>query len=103
MYLLRKGAYRDFLHAILKAHTISNMLVSKSICTEERGEKVMTATNMCSNFGSKWSSPPKRKCGVCVRRSVWKSVGEGVWGGGEYVVIRGRGLLCGWRDMGISV
>ena len=32
----------------------------KSICTEERGGggEVMTATNMCSNFGSKWSVPP---------------------------------------------
>ena len=28
----------------------------KSISTEERGKKVMTATNMCSNFGSKWYS-----------------------------------------------
>ena len=37
---------------------------SKSIGTEERGGGggggggVMTATNMCSNFGSKWLSPP---------------------------------------------
>ena len=30
----------------------------KSICTEERGKKVMTATNMCSNFGGLGVVPP---------------------------------------------
>ena len=35
----------------------------KNICTEERGGGgggggVMIATNMCSNFGSKWSRHP---------------------------------------------
>ena len=28
------------------------------ICTEERGGKIMTTTNMCSNFGGKWDSSP---------------------------------------------
>ena len=60
LYLLRKGAYRDFLHIILKAHTISNKLVIKVIAQKKGGE-VMTATNTCSNFGSKWSSSPLSK------------------------------------------
>ena len=30
----------------------------KYICTDERGKKVMTATNMCSNFGVFRCSPP---------------------------------------------
>ena len=31
---------------------------NKIICTEERGKKVMTATNICANLGGKWYSPP---------------------------------------------
>ena len=53
MYLLTKDAYRDFLHTILK-HTISNKLVSKVSAQKKwggGGGGVMTATNMCSNFG----------------------------------------------------
>ena len=38
LYLLRKGAYGDFLHIILKAHTISNKLVSKVFAQKKRGE-----------------------------------------------------------------
>ena len=34
----------------LKAHTLSNKLVSK-VFVQKKGKKVMTATNMCSNFG----------------------------------------------------
>ena len=52
MYLLRIGANRDFTYN-LKAHTISNKLVSKSAQKKGRGgggKRVMTATNMCSNF-----------------------------------------------------
>ena len=58
MYLLRKVAYRDILHIILK-HTPNKQKAGiKSICTEGRRE-VMTATNMCSNFGGlRESSPP---------------------------------------------
>ena len=41
IYLLRNGAYRDFLH--LKAHTISNKLVSKVFAQKKR-KKVMAAT-----------------------------------------------------------
>ena len=41
----------------LKAHTISNKLVSKYLHKTKGGE-VMTATNMCSNFGGKWYSLP---------------------------------------------
>ena len=37
IYLLRKGAYRDFLHIILK-HTISNKLVSK-VSAQKKGGK----------------------------------------------------------------
>ena len=47
MYLLRKGAYRDFLHA----HIISNKLVSKVSAQKKGGKKVKRATHMCSNFG----------------------------------------------------
>ena len=39
----------------LKAHTISNKLVIEVSAQKKRG-KVMTATNMCSNFGGKWDS-----------------------------------------------
>ena len=46
---LRKGAYRDISHFILKL-TPSNKLVSK-VSAQKKGGKVMTATNMCSNFG----------------------------------------------------
>ena len=31
----------------------------KSICTEERGKKLWQL-QMCSNYGSKWYSPPYR-------------------------------------------
>ena len=66
IYLLRKGAYRDISHIILK-HTISNKLVIKVSAQKKGGGggggEVMTATNMCSNFGSKWSSLPiARSC-----------------------------------------
>ena len=59
MYLLRKGAYRDFFFTYyLKAHTIRNKLVSKA-SAQKKGGEVMTATNMCSNFGGfRYSSPP---------------------------------------------
>ena len=45
----------------LKAHTRSNKLVLKVSAQKKGGGEVMTATNMCSNFGSKWLSPPLRK------------------------------------------
>ena len=56
MYLLRKGAYRDISHIILiKAHTISNKFISKISAQKKGGGGgvggVMTAKNMCSNFG----------------------------------------------------
>ena len=35
----------------LKAHAISNKLVSKVSTQKKGGGEVMTATNMCSNFG----------------------------------------------------
>ena len=41
----------------LKAHKISNKLVIK-VSAQKKGEKVMTATNMCSNLVGKWDSPP---------------------------------------------
>ena len=41
----------------LKAHTISNMLVIK-VSAQKKGKKVMTTTNMCSNFGGLCSSLP---------------------------------------------
>ena len=44
MYLLRKGAYKDFFHIILKHAGI------KGICTEEK-EKSYDSSNICSNFG----------------------------------------------------
>ena len=50
MYLLRKGAYRAFLHIILKGYTISNKLVSK-VFAQKKGEKSYDSSNMCSNFG----------------------------------------------------
>ena len=43
----------------LKAHTISNKLVSK-VFAQKKGGKVMTATNMCSDFGSFRYSPPRK-------------------------------------------
>ena len=59
------GAYRDYLHIILKAHTLSNKLVSKKYLHRRKGVKVMTATNMCSNFGGLRctfpSKPPQLK------------------------------------------
>ena len=55
MYLLRKGAYREISHNHLKAHTIRNKVVSN--VSAQKGEKSYDATNICSNFGSKWSSP----------------------------------------------
>ena len=36
----KKSAYRDFLHIILK-HTQKQQAGNKSICTEERGEKLL--------------------------------------------------------------
>ena len=59
IYLLRKSAYSDNSHIILKAHTISNKLVSKVSAQKKGGEKVMTATNMCSNFGSNGAVSPQ--------------------------------------------
>ena len=59
MYLLRKDGYRDTYH--LKAHTISNKLISK-VSAQEKGEKVMTATNMCSNFGVSGVVTPPPVC-----------------------------------------
>ena len=50
---LRKSAYRDFLHIILK-HTQAGIII---ICTEER-EEVMTGTKKYANFGKKWYIPP---------------------------------------------
>ena len=57
LYLLRKGAYRDFLHIILNHTTISNKLLIK-VSAQKKGGEIMTATNMFSNFGGKWSSCP---------------------------------------------
>ena len=63
MYLLRKCAYRDISHTILK-HTISNKLVPK-VSSQKKGRGVggvMTATNMISNFGGfRCSLPLKRE------------------------------------------
>ena len=45
----------------LKAHTISNKLVSKVSAQNKGGGgggEVKIATNMCSNFGGKWGSLP---------------------------------------------
>ena len=44
----KRCLYRLFIYHF-KAHTISNKLVSK-VFAQKKGEKVMTATNMCSNF-----------------------------------------------------
>ena len=49
--------YRIFFTYHLKAHTISNKLVSK-VLHRRKGEKVMIATNMCSNFGGSGVVPP---------------------------------------------
>ena len=54
---LRKGAYRDFFIYHLKAHTISNKLVSK-LFAQKKGKNVMTATNMFSNFDDFRCRPP---------------------------------------------
>ena len=54
MYLLTKGAYRD-ISFHLKAHTISNKLVSK-VSAQKKGEKVMAATNYVFESGI---VPPK--------------------------------------------
>ncbi len=57
----KRCLYRHFTY-YLKAHTISNKLVIKISAQKKGGGggggEVMTATNMCSNFGSKWSSLP---------------------------------------------
>ena len=51
MYLLRKGAYRDFFFTYhFKAHTISNKLVSK-VFAQKKGGKGYDSSNMCSDFG----------------------------------------------------
>ena len=44
----KRCLYRLFTYQ-LKAHTISNKLVSK-VFAQKKGGKVMTATNICSNF-----------------------------------------------------
>ena len=60
MYLLRKGAYRDISHIILNTHN-KQQVGNKSICTKKGGRgggEVMTATNICSDFGGFRLSPP---------------------------------------------
>ena len=49
IYLPRKGAYRDFLYIILK-HTQQATSWYNNYLHRRKGKKVMTATNMCSNF-----------------------------------------------------
>ena len=56
IYLLRKGAYRDFLHIILKNTQLATSWYKK-YSNRRKGEKVITAKNMCSNFGGFRCSP----------------------------------------------
>ena len=46
----KRCLYRLFIYHF-KEHTISNNLVAK-VFAQKKGEKVMTATNMCSNFSN---------------------------------------------------
>ena len=57
MYLLRKGAYRDNSHIILKHIQYVTSWYQKYLHKGKEG-KVMTATNMCSNFGGFRCIPP---------------------------------------------
>ena len=52
----KRCLYRLFIYHF-KAHTISNKLVSKYL-HRRKGKQVMTATNMCSNFGDFRCRPP---------------------------------------------
>ena len=57
IYLLRKGAYRDFLHIIFKHTTISNKLVSK-VFAQKKGEKSYDNSNVYSDLGGfRWFPP----------------------------------------------
>ena len=57
MYLLRKGAYREISHIILK-HTQYATSWYQKYLHKRKGGEIMTATNMCSNFGGFRCSPP---------------------------------------------
>ena len=60
IYLLRKGAYRDLLHIILNQAQYATSLQQK-YPHRRKEERVMIATNMCSNFGGFWCSPPLQR------------------------------------------
>ena len=62
MYLLRKDAYRDISH-IIKAHTISNKLISK-LSAQKKGGKSYDATNMFQISVINGQEPPGGQ--VCV-------------------------------------
>ena len=71
MYLLRKGAYRDISHIILK-HTQWATSWYQKYLHRRKGGKVMTAKNMCSNFCSKWCSPPLKHVHFFGIHGKWK-------------------------------
>ena len=69
----KKGAYREISHITLKHTQYATSLYQKHQ-HRRKGGKVMTAINMCSNFGGfRLSTPKKNNGGCCVsnaRRST---------------------------------
>ena len=71
MYLLRKGASRDFLHIVLiKAYTIGNKLISK-VSAQKKGEKSYDSYKYVFKFGGFRCSPPKYNISVHILASNW--------------------------------